>query len=381
MIIAAISSEPPNIVAGLLLIEIGLSFGSSVGEMGQIRTLSSIVGMVTALAMGALSIRYAHRSLLLIGLTSYAVSALGCAFAPGYIPFVILYSLSGLATSMAGPMISTLIGKRFPVEKRSKAIGSVIASRSFTYLLGAPLAGYVAGVWGWRAVFLGFVLPISLISLASAARGVPPGEQPHSPDKGSVRYLEGFRKVFADRSAVACLLGATFSMVVWQAYTLYSASFFRQRFSIPRGWVSILLSGLALSFTLGSLAGGNMTERLGRKRLSAIGVAVTGVFTALFYNAPSQWLSLAAAFLGSVSFGVSYTASNSLTLEQVPRFRSTVMSVSQISYCLGSSIGAAVGGMALLGRGWGPVGVYLGGFGIASAVILFLLAEDPTKLE
>ena len=54
--------------------------GHPVGIIGQMQTMSNISSVITALLMSVISIRYRHKTLLLVGLTFLAVSALGCSF-------------------------------------------------------------------------------------------------------------------------------------------------------------------------------------------------------------------------------------------------------------------------------------------------------------
>ncbi len=67
-------SGAPNLVFGLLLIEIGQSFGTSVGVTGQVGTVYSIIGGFTAILMGVISVRFNNRSLVLTGFARARVS-------------------------------------------------------------------------------------------------------------------------------------------------------------------------------------------------------------------------------------------------------------------------------------------------------------------
>ena len=110
LVLSMFSIISPGPLTGILLIDIGVSFGSSVGVMGQIRILASIVTVFSALVMGVLSVRFRHKSLLLAGLLFVIASALGCGFAPSFNAMLISYSLSGLGLAMVMPMAYTLVG-------------------------------------------------------------------------------------------------------------------------------------------------------------------------------------------------------------------------------------------------------------------------------
>ena len=109
LIMAAFSIEPPIILMGLLLVDIGQTFGYSVGVMGQIRTISSSVSILTSLLMGALSVRYGHKSLLLAGLLTYIISAVGCGMSPSYGTMAFFFALFTFAYTQLGTLWIALI--------------------------------------------------------------------------------------------------------------------------------------------------------------------------------------------------------------------------------------------------------------------------------
>jgi len=68
LVVSSFASGPITVLAALLLIDIGKTFGASVGVMGQVNTSYSVAAFIFALLMGVLSIRFKHKSLLLAGL-------------------------------------------------------------------------------------------------------------------------------------------------------------------------------------------------------------------------------------------------------------------------------------------------------------------------
>ena len=89
---------------------------------------------------------------------------------------------------------------------------------------------------------------------------------------------------------------------------------------------------------------------------------------------PSLVLNFTAAWF----MGMMASAASSLTLEQVPRFRGSMMSISSVATNLGAAVGAAVGGLALVWYDYDVLGAILGGMGIIAAIIFFLVTKDPT---
>ena len=376
---AAFSIEPPIILVGLLLMDIGLTFGYPVGVAVQIKIISSTVAIVTSLVLGALSVRYSHKSLLLVGLLAYITSAVGCGLASSFGVMTFFFALTGLAGAIVAPMTTTLVGEYLPQEERSSAIGSLISSRSLSYLVASPILGFIAGSWGWRMGFLGYLLPISLLSFTVALRVLPSHRRVTPPSEPRQQFMAGFKGVLSNRSAVACLLGTALSSAAWQGIIFFSASFFRQHFLVSRGTTSIFLSAMALCFMISSYTSGRLVNRFGRKPLTVLGVLMFSVFTVAYTNLGALWMSLVLTFLGGAFSGMRFTASYSLTLEQVPEFRGTMMSLSAATNSLGSALGSGLGGLVLLLYGWRLVGTALGIIGIIASLVFYLLTEDPTR--
>ena len=65
----------------------------SIATTGQLVTLSSIASVIFGFLLGALSVRYDHKKLLLFGVLGVIVGTLGCFYAPN---FLFLYSYSNI---------------------------------------------------------------------------------------------------------------------------------------------------------------------------------------------------------------------------------------------------------------------------------------------
>lgn len=375
---ASFASGPITVMAALLLIDIGSSFGISVGVTGQMNTSYSVVAVIFALLTGALSIKFRHKFLLLVGLLLMAVSALGCLVALDFATFLAFYSVSGAGYAIVNPMTFTLVGERFPLEKRTSAIGWIVAGGALVYVIGAPMIAIMSGYQGWRFLLPGFVLPILLIAILLAFLGLPktPRKRQMSP------YAESNpspKLIFQSRSAVACLIGDTLRSAAFVAVVLYATSFFRQRFLVSTDYASIILLGGALSYVLGSLNTGRFVKRIGRKPSTVLTALSAGIFTASYVFIPNVWISVVLMLSASWFFGMVASSANSLTLEQIPELRGKLMSIDTAVLNVGSAIGSAVGGLALLYSGYEALGISLGATGIAASLVFYLLTKDPTK--
>jgi len=377
--VSSFATQPPGLITGLLLIDIGLTFGVQVGISGQIRTLSSVVGVIVALLLGVVSIRISSRSILLAGLSLLILSAVGCFIAWDFASMLILYSLTGVGVTMITPMINSLIGEYFSKDERSKILGWSAAGTSIAYLVCSPLVGYISSLAGWRMTFLILMLPLAFLGLAIGLISIPKVTD----DKKSVSVqglFSGFSSVFSNKSAVFCLLSTMFTWASFMGSLTYSISFFREEFLMALGWASLLLSAMALSKTFGHLMIGSLINRFGRKKVTVASVLSTALFTTFYLLSNNLWLSMILVNISCVLAGFMHSSVDSLNLEQVPEFRSSMMSLSTAASTMGGVIGSGLGGAVLIFNGYRGVGAVLGLLGIISGIIYYVYAKEPAHL-
>jgi MFS family permease len=165
----------------------------------------------------------------------------------------------------------------------------------------------------------------------------------------------------------------------YYAIFYYSISFFRVRFDIPLAWASILFSAINLISVGGTLTGGRLVNSYGRKPISVVGCFLTGLVSIFYVFVPSFWLSLVLLLFGAFIAGLRITAISSLSIEQVPMFRSSMMSLNSAAMNIGSVLGAGIGGYALFVGNWGLMGVSIGVLGLFSAFVFQIGAIDPLR--
>jgi predicted MFS family arabinose efflux permease len=377
LVISRFATMPPGILTSLLLIDIGSSFGQEVWVTGQIRTAASIVGVISALMMSAISLRFKPKALLLAGLCLLAASTVGCILAPSFSILLLVYALTGMADSMVGPMAFTLVADHFPSEQRANALSWIIAGMSGAHLIGAPIIGYISGFVGWRGSLLWYVLPISILGLFLAIRFIPSVNRlDQGVNRSKVNIIEGFKGVLTNVSAVSCLTGITLIAASYMAMVSYAPSYFREQFYLSTAHASLLMIGSSVFFIFGTRISGRLISRFGRKPMMLWPAALAAILIYAYLNIPNMWFSMAARFLGSTFSAIVFTTPNALTLEQVPRFRGTLMSLSQVSFSLGGVLGTGLGGLVVLISGYGAMGASHGVIMIVAMLILHFYAKE-----
>lgn len=369
-----ISPSARSLLTGLLLIEIGQTYGTSVGLTNQINTANSAVAVITALLMGVLSVRFKHKTLLITGLSLSVITTLGCYFAPSFAFLLLAYSLGGLASTMIFPMTTALIGEHVPFEKRSQALGWLMAGPAALYLVGYPLVNYIGD---WRQSFLLFALPVILIALLLTLIGLP--SQESTPRKRDI--LSGYKGIFSCKSAIACLISHGFAVGVWQISLSLASSFYRQQLSMSRGLVAYITIGMALAFIAGALISRKTIPRFGLKNATMVSSVFLGLSTIIRFAIMDQVFAIILGLITCLLAGVRVTTSQGLNLEQLPELRGPMMSMTSAFGSTGTVLSLSLGGALLIQYGWRIMGVGIGVFGILAGVILYLFAQDPTRIR
>jgi len=379
LFLSRFSTVTPSIIAGLLLLDIGSTFNVNVGVMGQIQTVSSLSAVFAAVIIGVISVKINDKTILIWGLIFLTVSALLSGFAFNFVLLLILYGLNGIGGSMVQPMTATLVTNLYPLEKRGGVMGWLMASLSIAYFVGAIVIGTVATIFGWRYAFLGYSLPIFIISLLLVLLVIPKPKKIEDDSGTQKNYLDGFRAIYRNRSASSSLIVVVFAGASWQAILLYSASYFRQRFLISTSLSSIMLLFAAVSFTVGAIMSGRIINKYGRKPISITAAILAGSLTMIFTFFPNFYLSQLVVWMSSFFVGMRVTAFTSLELEQVPEYRGTMMSIDTAFTSFGTALGSLIGGLAISLYGYELMAGSLGVLHIIAAVLIYLFVTDPTK--
>lgn len=360
-----------NLVAGVLLIEIGTTFGQPVGITNQLNATHSLLALITALGMGVLSIKFSMELLLFAGLGLALVSAAGSCISPTFQLLFFSYSINGIAWSLVYPMSVALVGELFPEEKRADALSKIFAVPPIITLFGAPLVGYIGD---WRKALLLYAIPIAVASLVLAKFSIPVRKT----KRKRVDLVSAFTRLVVNRSALSCLVFFLLNGFTWQLVGVLSISFLREYHGVSKEITALIYSGFAIAVFIGALSSGKVVNRYGRKPSTVFLTIAYGLCAVLFVTVPNAYIAAALGIFSCLLSGLSQPATNSLTIEQMPEIRGSIMSLSSASGNLGSMIGAAIAGLLLLNYGWITAGLFLGSAAILAGIILQISAKDPT---
>ena len=368
-----------GVFSGILLVDIAREFHVSIGTASQTALVGHLVGLLLGLAMGALTLRFKHKSLFLSGAVFFAIGLLGFYFSTNFASLLFVSFFIGLGIGMMSIMVFSLIGELLPLEKRGWAIGLTISISFVANAIDAPLFGSIAQVAGWRSPLLWCLFPLSIICLLLGLLVIPPtlhkGES-----AAKFIYSEAFKQVLVNKSAAACLVGTA---LAWIAATIpiYAVSFYRVAYSVSPSTGGTFAAISSIGGIFGAVIGGKLVNRLGRKTLTITGFFASGIFTVLWTFVPNISASIAFWAISIFFAALAFAAFFSLILEQVPGFRASMMSVNGTFQAAGQILGVIIGGLVLniYSNNFHLLMTIFGSASIAAAAIILLLARDPNK--
>ena len=376
LVIAVLATTVIDVIVPLFLLDIAKSFQVSPAIASQIRTFSAIAQVVPALIMGLLVVRFRPKSLLTIGIFCISLAAVGSFLATNIGLMQLFFSFNGVGSVIVTAMALAIIGEFYPLEKKPHAVGVISATGALGYVIGAPLSAIISNMGDWRSPFTLLVLPISVAGIILVLFFVPSNPHREQPAFKKEPFWRGFKEIFRNKSAVACLIFQIFS-VAFFAIGTFGIAFFKTAFHISTDFASIIMFSAALIGALGSLVSGRLVNRWGRKTIAVIASLLSAVLTAVAFYMPSLWIVLVFRFSSLWFWGIAVAAGASLMLEQVPRYRGSMMSLRVAFAGIGSAIGVALGGVVLALYNYQTIALTLGTIGVVGSLVLLFLAKDP----
>jgi predicted MFS family arabinose efflux permease len=159
-----------------LLDDLGAQLHMSPAALGWVTTATQggyLIGLVMVVPLGD---RFDRRRIILIQLALTAIGLLGAAAAPSAWTFLVFSAFFGAASTVV-EVITAFAAAASPPGRRGRPVGVVTSGVVLGILLARSISGFIADLWGWRAVFtvaavvmlgvavwLAFVLPRDTIA-------------------------------------------------------------------------------------------------------------------------------------------------------------------------------------------------------------------------
>jgi predicted MFS family arabinose efflux permease len=385
LLVAVFAAAIIDVVIPINIVDISKTFSVLPGTVAQLDSFIAITSVATALLLAGFGARFRYKSLVMMGTLFVAICDMGLFLAPTFLAAQLVVLLNGIGSVLIVVTAQTFIGNHYPLDKKARAIGWVAAAGTLANAVGAPLVGFLTGIGGWRSTLVWFMLPTAVFSIFFVFLAFP--HNPLEPQLNAKKepFMRGLKQVLSNKSAVACLIAAFLGSAFWFGGAVLEVTFLRQVFSAPIGYAALVgpLAGTAF-VTLGAVAGGQIVNRVGRKRLTIVTTFSAGLFVLLSYFMQNLSVFLGLRWAASTVIGVAIAAASNLMLEQLPQFRGTSMSLRSAFSGVGTAFGVAIAGAVVNlyadpTTGFQALSLTVGTFAFAGALVILFFAKDPFK--
>ncbi len=367
------STGPQMIALSLLMPEISSALRSPVSLLGQLNTIFSVVAIVVSLAMGFLTLRYSSKNLLLTGIISLLIGVVGAALSPSYSVIFLFFVMYGLGNGLAIPIINLLV-TMFPSSQRTSSMGRIYSGRSLTSIFATPVIGFLASLYGWRVGYFGLGAPLILLAAVMVYLLVP--DQRVSDGRKSL--TSGFRDVFSNRSAMACLIASSLALAFLMSLMVFNGIYTRHELGLSLQVASYVMSLIFISIAIGQISSGYFVTRLGLKRTTYVAAFVSGACLFIYFSLSLPLIALiGCGLIGTAAAGTTMTSMTTLALDQVTGSRGTMMSLNSASMSIGSMISSIIGGFAIDSLGFTGYGIVMFTISLTSTLIYYTFVKEP----
>ena len=343
------------------------SFGTGVQALGTSAMAYALTGTIAAPFMGMLADRIGRRPIILLSLAAYALAFSGYALAASAWLLILLRGLAGLFTAGLVPAIMSSVGDLAAENRRAQWIGIVNGGASGGWVVGPYVGGLLYDHFGY---VLPFVISIALelgallLALFFVPETYTPSTHPVGPRPA---WTQGFKALPA--------LPAFYLIMLISFGVMFTYAFIEPQYMFyvydDLAWTSaqlgLVMGAYGMAFMFGEFALGQLSDRLGRKPVLVLGLALfsaQSIGLIVFQDMTWIMVSFILTGLGNALFD---PALNALLLDTTPPENTgRIMGIKGTVSSLGNMLGPGL--VVLVTPFVGPRVVFL-----ISAVLIFML--------
>jgi len=335
---------------GLFMRPMTLDAGVSAATFGFAIALQNIVWGLSQPFAGALADRYGPRPILVSTALVYASGLLMMALWNSATGLDVAGFLLGVGTSgTAFGVLTGVVTRATPPEKRSQTVGIVAAAGSLGTMVLAPIGQTLINSFGWQTALLAYAgiassmlvlaLPIKGLAVTLGADAPPPQARPQGLGEALREALSHRGYLFMTLAFFACGFQLVFLTTHLPAYL--------QLCGVAPGVGATALGLIGLFNTFGTYGFGLLGARYSQKHLLALIYLLRTLFIVAFLLVPvSATTTLVfAAAMGSLWLGVSPLVTGILSRVFGLTHFGTLYGVVFLSHQVGSFLGAWMGGL------------------------------------
>jgi MFS family permease len=342
--------------------------GASVGIIGLIIGLYSIMNTPANIFLGRLVDRFSYKLPLMAGLIGDAVGMFLYSLCRLPVHLALVRAFHGITGGVVGPATMSAMAQHGGGSRKGRAMAFYGVSLAAATLVGYGLSGFIASRLGYDVVFsVGAVLLVigaimSLLLPGSWRRSLAEPRKP--PGEGWQKARDLLR-----RKGLIVAYCAIFAQYFTFGGIVTLLPLYIRNLGMEAFHVGIMLAAFAITFIILQLPVGALSDRVGRLGPTAAGLSLGVVALVLIPSITAFPLLLAVMAVYGVAYGTIFPSISAMVADQTaPEERGLATGIFHALLTAGVAVGAPV-------MGWvaGAIGVETG-LALSSTVLVIVLA-------
>ncbi|HEX6302834.1 MAG TPA: MFS transporter [Anaerolineales bacterium] len=352
------------------------SFGAGVEALGVSAVAYALTSTLAAPFLGMLADRSGRRPIILLSLMGYVLAFGGYLFATSAWLLILLRGLAGVFTAGLLPAMTSIVGDLAPQKRRGQWIGILHGGASAGWIAGPLLGGLMYDRFGYVVPFAASIV-LAAGALLLAAFLIPetrtPAARPTRPRPDWTHIWQALPARPAFLLPLLITFGVMFAWAFIEPQFMFYAYY---DLSWSSSQLGLVMSTYGAAFMLGEFALGGLSDRLGRKPVLVLGLALfSAQFVGLVIFRQVTWIvaSFVLAGLGNALYDPALSA---LILDITPsEHTASIIGLKSTAGSLGTLLGPAL--VVLFTPFISPRGVFL----IATALVFVLTLASGLVLR
>ncbi len=292
----------------------GKQIGASSGEIGLMASSALLTGFLSAPAVGWLTDRFGHRTVLWVALLVHGILVLAYVPVQNPVELIGLRALEGIAIVGILPPARALMNTLAPASRQAETVGLLSSAQMVGILLGPAVGTLLASQVGYTPSFLVAAGP--LFMAAAAARIFLPAHshRPVAPDDGTIATARG--ALFAPPLIMAYALIAVLNLADGIVAAIWSLYMLDRGASLPI--IGLSYTAFAIPTVLLTPLAGRLSDRRGRFWPLLVGLLLyTAIYVLFSLPISPLWLVILSGAEG-IAAAASRSALGGLLADVMP---------------------------------------------------------------
>jgi len=274
-------------------------------QLGAIYSIQALTVAIAGYGIGQLSDRTGKRKQLLVSLLVLAaICATGSLLVQGYIALLVVRLLSGAALGGISPITQSILTSQSEPKRIGRNIGvQTLLMFLISQMLGPIVLSRIADAWGWQAAYVASAVPFLLLA---AGVGVAIRDTNGAASAGSASSIGDIAALSGQaRRTIGLCLAISAGFMFWLVvHSTFLSVYLVEKMHFTPTEAGTILGTLGLAGCVGGLALPLLSDRIGRKTVLTLGMALAAIvpIAILLWTGPT-WGLQALLFVGWLAVG------------------------------------------------------------------------------